>query len=61
MTDKKTIAIVLIVAGIILLIASLLADMIGIGQAVGFGYKQMAGSAVGVIAAVAGFVIRPKA
>jgi uncharacterized protein YqgC (DUF456 family) len=60
MNNKKTTSIVLLVSGVILLLASLTADMIGIGQAAGFGYKQMIGSAAGVIAAVVGFVIKPK-
>jgi len=60
MSNKKTTSMVLLVAGAILLLASLAADMIGIGQAAGFGYKQIIGALVGVIAVVVGFVIRPK-
>jgi hypothetical protein len=45
----------------ILLLASLTADMIGIGEATSaFGYKQIIGTVVGVIAAVAGFVLRSR-
>ena len=61
MSNKKMTSTVLLVAGVILVILSLIADIIGIGQAAGFGYKQIAGSVVGLVAAIAGFVIRPKA
>lgn len=58
--NKKTIGIVLLAGGVILLIGSLAADVIGIGGAPGFGYKQIVGAVVGVIAAVAGFVYSRK-
>jgi hypothetical protein len=51
----------LLVAGVILLLASLTADMIGIGEAASaFGYKQIIGTVVGAVAAVAGFSLRSK-
>jgi hypothetical protein len=51
----------LLVAGIILLLAFLTADMIGIGEAASaFGYKQIIGTVVGAVAAVAGFILRSK-
>jgi asparagine N-glycosylation enzyme membrane subunit Stt3 len=59
--NKKTIGTVLLVAGVILLLASLTADMIGIGEAASaFGYKQIIGTVVGAVAAVAGFFLRSK-
>lgn len=50
--------IVLLVVGIGLLGASLLADVIGIGDDPGFGFQQTAGTITGaVIAAVASFLV----
>ena len=57
MGNKKTIGTVLLVVGVILLIVALAADALGIGGAVGFGYKQIIGAVVGVIVAVVGFVL----
>lgn len=58
--NKKTMGIVLLAGGVILLIVSLAADFLGIGGAPGFGYKQIVGAVVGVIAAVAGFIYSRK-
>ena len=60
MNNRKTIGIVLLAIGAVLLIGSLAADVIGIGGAPGFGYKQIAGTIVGVIVAVGGFVLYTK-
>ena len=50
MGNKKTIGIALLAVGVVLLIVSLTADMIGIGSSVaGFGYKQIVGTIAGVI------------
>jgi len=58
MGNKKTIGIALMALGVIALIVSLGADVIGIGGAVGvFGYKQIIGAIVGIILAVIGFVL----
>jgi hypothetical protein len=57
MKNKKTIGIVLMVAGVVLLIGSLVADLLGIGNAPGFGLYQVIGSAVGVVVAAAGLVL----
>ena len=57
MGNKKTIGTVLLVAGVILLIVALAADALGVGGAVGFGYKQIIGAVAGVIVAVVGFVL----
>jgi hypothetical protein len=54
--NKKTIGIILLIVGAILLIVSLAADSIGIGVP-GFGLKQITGTVVGVIVAVIGFVL----
>ena len=56
MGNKKTLGIVLIVAGVVVLLVSLAADVVGIGGAPGFGYKQIIGAIAGVIIAVVGLV-----
>jgi hypothetical protein len=60
MGNNKTIGIVLLVLGIVLLLLSLAADMVGIGGAPGLGYKQIAGIIIGAIVAVIGFVLNSK-
>ena len=57
MGNKKTMGIALLAVGIIVLIVSLAADVIGVGGAAAFGYKQIIGAVVGVIIAVIGFVL----
>jgi hypothetical protein len=57
MSNKKTIGIVLLVVGAVLLIGSLTADVIGVGSSPAFGYKQIIGVVVGVVVAVVGFVL----
>jgi hypothetical protein len=53
----QTVGKVLLVGGIVLLIASLTADMIGVGADPTFGLWQISGSVGGAIAAVVGFVL----
>jgi hypothetical protein len=60
MDNKKLISNVLLVAGIILLALSLLADVIGIGSVPGFGYNQMVGTVVGAIGAIVGYFMSRK-
>lgn len=55
--DQKRWGLVLLVVGIVLVLVSAGADMVGLGGAVGFGYKQIVGAVVGVIAAAAGFAL----
>ncbi|MBN1451487.1 MAG: hypothetical protein JW963_10770 [Anaerolineales bacterium] len=58
MGNKKTVGIALLAVGVIVLIVSLAADLIGFGGAAdAFGYKQIIGAVVGVIVAVVGFVL----
>ena len=57
MRSNKTASIILIVVGIGLLVASLLADVIGIGDDPGFGRQQTAGTAAGVIIAAIGLYL----
>ena len=58
--NKKMIGVALLAVGVVVLIGSLAADPIGVGGAAGFGYKQIIGAVVGVIAAVVGFVLYSK-
>ena len=57
---KKTICIVLLVVGIVVLLLSLLADVLRVGTWAGFGYYQIAGVVVGAIVAVVGLVLTLK-
>lgn len=56
----KTAGIVLLVIGIVVLLLSLLADVIGIGGSPVFGYRQIVGVIVGAIVAVVGLVLTLK-
>lgn len=60
MSNKKSIGIALLVIGVVVLIGSLAADVIGIGGMPGFGYKQIIGAVIGVIVAIVGFVLYSK-
>lgn len=60
MGNKKTIGIALIVIGVIVLIVSLAADVIGIGGAPGFGFKQIIGALAGLIIAIIGYYYSKK-
>jgi hypothetical protein len=57
MGNRKVIGILLLVAGIVLMFVSLLADRIGIGGTSGFGYKQSIGSVIGGFVTAAGFYL----
>ena len=52
--SKKSMSIVLIIVGIILVAVSLAADTIGIGSGGGIGWKQQLEAAVGLVAALGG-------
>jgi len=57
MANKKTIGTVLLVAGVILLVVSLGADALGLGEGgTRFGSQQILGAIAGIILLVAGFV-----
>jgi hypothetical protein len=60
MTVKKTASIILLVVGIGLLVSSLLADAIGIGDNLGFGPHQIMGTIVGAIVTAVGLLITLK-
>jgi hypothetical protein len=61
MGNRKTVGIVLLVVGIVVLLLSLLADPIGIGGSPAFGRDQIAGAIAGVIVAVGGFALAFRA
>jgi len=60
MKSNKTLGIILFLAGVIVLALSLLADSIGVGEAGGFGIRQIIGTAAGAVAAIVGLVIIRK-
>jgi len=60
MNAKKIAGIVVLMIGIIVLILSLLADVIGIGGASGFGTRQIVGTIVGAVMTAAGFFLMLK-
>jgi hypothetical protein len=51
---SKSIGIPLIILGVIIIVASVAADSFGLGISVGFGWKQILGTAVGVLAVIIG-------
>ncbi len=57
MQSNQTASIILLVVGVGLLVVSLLADVIGIGDDPGFGRQQTAGTAAGVIIAAIGLYL----
>jgi hypothetical protein len=57
MQSNKTASIILLVVGTGLLVASLLADVIGIGGDPDFGRQQTTGTAAGVIIAAIGLYL----
>ena len=57
MEGKKTAGIVLLVVGIVVLLLSLIADLIGIGGWPCFGTYQVVGAIVEAIVAVVGLVL----
>jgi len=60
MGSTKTAGIVLLVAGIVILILSLVANSMGLGNPSVFGPLQIAGTIVGAIVAVVGLFLRLK-
>ena len=57
MPSKRTISIIVLVVGIIIVAVSLLADPLGIGGSPKFGYRQIAGTVVGAVVTVVGLVL----
>ena len=60
MGGRKIAGVVLLVLGIIVLVLSLAADLIGAGGSAAFGSKQIIGTVVGAIVAVVGLVLALK-
>jgi HD-like signal output (HDOD) protein len=60
MGGKKTAGIVLLVVGIVVLLLSLLADVIGIGGSPAFGSRQIVGTIVGAVVTLVGLVLTLK-
>ena len=58
--QKKRLSLILIVIGIIILLVSLLADVLGIGGYPGMGYKQIIGAIVGAVISIIGFILYRK-
>jgi hypothetical protein len=61
MVSNKTANVFVFIIGIGLLVASLLADVIGIGDDPGFGKQQTMGTIAGVVIMVLGFVLTLRA
>ena len=60
MQSNKTSSIILLLVGVGLVGASLLADVIGIGDNPGFGRQQTAGTTAGVVIAAVGLYLTLK-
>lgn len=52
-------ALIVLVLGILLVLVSLLADVLGIGSG-GMGWRQITGAVVGVVVAIIGGVLRSR-
>lgn len=53
----RTVALILLVIGVLLFLVSLTADSTGIGEGMGIGWKQITGAVIGVVAAAIGIVL----
>ncbi|MCJ7696301.1 MAG: hypothetical protein MUO40_12885 [Anaerolineaceae bacterium] len=58
--SKKTIGLILLVAGHLLAIVSLIADYIGLGTSYGINWAQIVGVTVGAVVAVVGLWLMLK-
>ncbi len=61
MLDKRTASIVLLIVGSGLLVMSLSADVIGIGDDPGFGHQQIMGTVAAVVITAVGLALTFKA
>lgn len=59
--NQKTPAIVVVLLGVLFLLASLLADVTGIGDDPGFGRQQIMGTILGVVVLAVGAYLFKKA
>ena len=60
MQTTRTIKRAVLIVGVLLLAVSLSADVTGIGNDPGFGRQQIAGTILGVILTIAGFLLKEK-
>jgi hypothetical protein len=60
MGGKKTAGLVLLIVGIALLLAFLSADLIGIGDGLGFGNRQIMGTVAGAVVTAVGLFLALK-
>jgi len=60
MTLQKKIGMGFLIIGIIIFILASSADLIGLGEYPGYGYKQISGNIVGAIAIIAGVYLTRK-
>jgi len=59
--SKKSLGLLVVIVGILLLLVSLIADYVGIGRSPGVGWIQIVGAVVGVLlAVVGGFLLRSE-
>lgn len=56
----KSFAVIVVVAGILLVLASLAADAIGLGHWPGFGFRQILGTIIGIVLIWVGISTWPK-
>jgi hypothetical protein len=52
--SQKNLSLILVIGGFVLLVVSLLADVLGVGNRPGFGWKQFSGTTVGVASGLVG-------
>ena len=57
MENIRTLGVILLVIGVMLLVLAIGADAIGLGQTRAFGFKQVAGAVVGVLLATIGSLL----
>jgi hypothetical protein len=57
MQSKRSLGVVLLLVGLVVFAASMLADFIGYGGSDAFGWKQITGSVVGAIVLITGIIL----
>ncbi len=55
--EKRTVGLIVNLAGIVILFVALAADALGFGAVAGIGWKQWAGAFVGIVVAVVGIAM----
>ncbi len=55
--SKKMLGVVFIILGVIVLVVSLAADALGIGNATGIGWKQILAAVIGALVALLGVLL----